>query len=128
MEGPNPEFAFYGSKNDYTRTSTLLLPLSEVSTGTVSLAILALENFDNVIKALNEMKSEEGKITRQQFWKLKKKMFRKGRDPPAAVSDGRRNLIPSDKSIEEGALEVYSGRLKGRTSKSEFFCAVRILL
>ena len=37
MESPNPKFALYGGTNECTRTNMLLLPLSEVSTGAVSL-------------------------------------------------------------------------------------------
>ena len=37
MMSPNPKFALYGGRHECARTNTLLLPLSEVSTGTVSL-------------------------------------------------------------------------------------------
>ena len=37
MESPNPIFALQGSTNECARTNTQLLPLSEVSTGAVSL-------------------------------------------------------------------------------------------
>ena len=46
---------------------------------------------------------------------MKKKMFPKVWDPPAAMSDGQGNLITSDKSIEERALKVYTERLKRNT-------------
>ena len=36
---PNPKFALYGGRNECARTDTLLLPLFEVSTGAVSLAV-----------------------------------------------------------------------------------------
>ena len=39
MESPNPKFALYCGTNECARTNTLLLPLSEVSTGAVSLVI-----------------------------------------------------------------------------------------
>ena len=39
MESPNPKFALYGATNECARTNTFLLPLSEVSTGAVSLYI-----------------------------------------------------------------------------------------
>ena len=37
MERVNLEFALYGSKNECARADTVLLPLSEVITGAVSL-------------------------------------------------------------------------------------------
>ena len=37
MESLNPELALYGSNNLCTRTNTVLPPISEVSTGAVSL-------------------------------------------------------------------------------------------
>ena len=40
MEQLNPKFAFYGSKNNCTRTDTVFSPLSEVSTGAVFSLIL----------------------------------------------------------------------------------------
>ena len=39
MESPNHKFALYGGTNECARTNTLLLLLSEVSTGAVSLVI-----------------------------------------------------------------------------------------
>ena len=37
MESPNPKFALYGRLNECARTNMLLLLLSEISTGAVSL-------------------------------------------------------------------------------------------
>ena len=37
MESLNPELALYSRKNECTRTNTVLHPISEVSTGAVSL-------------------------------------------------------------------------------------------
>ena len=39
MESVVPELALYGSKNESTKTNTVLLPISEVSTVVVSLII-----------------------------------------------------------------------------------------
>ena len=39
MESLNPELALYGSKNEFPRTNTVVFPISEVSTGAVSLVI-----------------------------------------------------------------------------------------
>ena len=38
MESPQPKIALYGGTNECDMTNTLLLPLSEISTGAVSLA------------------------------------------------------------------------------------------
>ena len=40
LESLNPELAHYGSKNECTRTNTVLCPISEVNTGAVSHAHL----------------------------------------------------------------------------------------
>ena len=40
MESSNPKFALYGWENEYARTNMLILPLSEVITGAVSLHAL----------------------------------------------------------------------------------------
>ena len=42
MESPNPKFSLYGGTNECARSNTLLIPLSEVSTGVVSLKISLL--------------------------------------------------------------------------------------
>ena len=39
MQSLSPELALYGSKNKFTRTKTVLPPISEVSTGAVSLIV-----------------------------------------------------------------------------------------
>ena len=77
------------------------------------IASLAEEKYDKVIQALNEMQPEEGKINSQKFWKLKRKMFPKGRDPSTAMMDGEGNLLMSNKLIEDRALKVYTERLEG---------------
>ena len=58
------------------------------------------------------MKPEEGKIDSQRFWKIKKKLFPKSRDPPSAMFDKANNLLTSDKAIESRALEAYQERLE----------------
>ena len=40
MESSNPKFSLYGWENEYARTNMLILPLSEVITGAVSLHAL----------------------------------------------------------------------------------------
>ena len=59
------------------------------------------------------MKVEEGKINSQKLWKMKKTMFNKNRDSPAAFLDEHGNILTSDKAIQARVLEVYKERLKG---------------
>ena len=49
----------------------------------------------------------EEKINSQKFWKLKKKIAGKHTDPPAAMLDNDSNLLTSDKTKQERAIEVY---------------------
>ena len=42
MESLYTEVALYGSKNECARTDTVLLPISEVSNGMVSLIVMAV--------------------------------------------------------------------------------------
>ena len=49
MGNPDPKFAPYGSKNECARTNTLLLLLSDVSTGVVSLASSLI--IDDLVKS-----------------------------------------------------------------------------
>ena len=37
MESLNPELALYGNTNKFTKSNTVLLPISDASTGAVSL-------------------------------------------------------------------------------------------
>ena len=43
MESLIPELALFGSKNEFTRTTTVLLLLSEVGTGAVSLVCIVVK-------------------------------------------------------------------------------------
>ena len=42
MESIYTELALYGSKNEFARTDTVFLPISEVCDGTVSLKVIFL--------------------------------------------------------------------------------------
>ena len=60
------------------------------------------------------MKAEDEKINSQKFWKIKKTMFKKNIDAPAAAfNDAHGNLLTSDKAIQDRVLEVVTERLKG---------------
>ena len=58
------------------------------------------------------MKPDGGKINSQKFWKLKKKIFKKSRDPPVAMFNKNGELLTNRKEIEDRAVEVYTERLK----------------
>ena len=45
MESPNIKFALYGGTNEFARINLLLLLLTEVSTGAVSLTLSSWEFF-----------------------------------------------------------------------------------
>ena len=84
---------------------------------------------------LDKIKSNDGRINAQKFWKLNKKMFPKSRDPPAAIFDKKGNLLTADKAIEERVLEVYYERLQPNKIKAnlttheknvENFCELRL--
>ena len=70
-----------------------------------------------VVEELSKLKPDEGKINAQKLWKLKKKLFPKCRDPPAAFIDKHGNLITTKNAIEQRALEAYSERLKSNEVK-----------
>ena len=69
-------------------------------------------NYRKVTTELNTMNPEGGKINTQKFWKLKKKICPKSRDPPAAMFSSKGDLLTNKKDIEERAVEVYTDRLK----------------
>ena len=51
------------------------------------IAKIGEERYKKVVEELDKMKPDEGKINSQKFWKLKKKLFPRSRDPPAAILD-----------------------------------------
>ena len=69
-------------------------------------------NYNKVITELKTMNPEGGKINAQKFWKLKKKICPKSKDPPAAMFSSKGELLTNKKEIEERAVEVYTDRLK----------------
>ena len=58
------------------------------------------------------MRPEGGKINSQKFWKLKKTICPKAREPPAAMMDKHGNLLTNNKAIEDRAIEVFTERLQ----------------
>ena len=81
------------------------------------IANLAEAKYKQVSEELSKMKPEEDRIDSQRFWKLKKRLFPKSRDPPSAMIDKGKNVLTSNKAIESLALEVYSERLKSNKIK-----------
>ena len=80
-----------------------------------AIAAHAEGNYKKVVTELNTMNPEGGKINTQQFWKLKKKICPKSRDPPAAMFSSKGDILTNKKDIEERAVEVYTDRLKPNT-------------
>ena len=58
------------------------------------------------------MEVEERGLNPNQLWKIKKRLCPDSRDPPCAMLDRNGNLLTTDKSIKDRALEVYSQRLE----------------
>ena len=83
----------------------------EVETVVERIEACAEHKYNIVMKELEDMKQAEEKINSQKFWKLKKKIVGKHADPPAAMLDDDSNLLTSDKTIQERAIEVYKDRL-----------------
>ena len=77
------------------------------------IANTAEDRYEKIREDLNKMKAEEGKINSQKFWKIKKTMFKKNTDAPAAFNDAHGNLLTSDKAIQDRVLKVVTERLKG---------------
>ena len=78
---------------------------------------MAENKYQMLVKELKKMNPEKGKIDSQRFWKIKKKVFPKSKDPPSAMLDKFSNLLTTQESIEARALEVYSERLQPNAIK-----------
>ena len=76
------------------------------------IAINAEKKYDKVVKEIQNMRPEGGKINSQKFWKLKKAICPKAREPPTAMTDKHGNLLTNNKAIEDRAIEVFTERLK----------------
>ena len=72
-----------------------------IETATEAIAKAAEAKYSKVMEELRKMKPDEGKIDAQKFWKLKKKIFPKSREPPLAMLDKGGNLLTSKKAIED---------------------------
>ena len=85
--------------------------IQELEKIVINIAECAESKYKHVIKELNMMSPEEGRIDAQKFWKLKKRLFPRSVDPPSAMLDKQGNLITSKVDIENRAIEVYTERL-----------------
>ena len=85
---------------------------SELENVVEEIAHNAEKKYQKVMQELNDMKPEGSKINSQKFWKMKKRMNQKTRDPPTAMLDGDGILLTSNLTIKDRALEVYTDRLK----------------
>jgi hypothetical protein len=75
-----------------------------------------VEKYKQVVKELSKTKDTDA-FNSHNFWKVKKKLCPRIRDPPSAMMDGHGNLLTSDMAIENRAVEVYSERLEGNQIK-----------
>ena len=83
-----------------------------------AIAMKEEKKYQTLMTELDKLKSNDGRINAQKFWKVNKKLFPKSRDPPAAIFDKKGNLVTADKAIEIRVLEVYSERLQANKIKA----------
>ena len=100
------EMAKLKSKTDETSKARLEEVLEK-------LADDAKKNFETVKDEINKMKPNENGMNSKKLWRLKKKLCSNSRPPPTAMLDAGGNLLTSDLTIEERALEVFENRLEG---------------
>ena len=81
------------------------------------------------------MNPDKGKIDSHRFWKMKKKLFPKSRDPPSAMLDKFNNLLTTQESLEARAIEVFSKRpnivkdhLKSLEENTNKLCEIKLKL
>ena len=78
----------------------------------------ANEKYKIIKNEVDSLKENES-LNPNKLWKLKKRLCPNSRDPPAAMLDGKGNLLTSDLAIQERALEVYADRLQGNKIDQE---------
>ena len=77
------------------------------------IARLSQEKFNKMKEEINGNKRDSTALNPMKMWKLKKTLFPRAREPPAAVLDSKGNLLTNNELIEERAIEVYKERLEG---------------
>ena len=80
------------------------------------IAAIEENNYEKVTLELAKIKDGE-KLDQQKFWKLRKQICPRSIDPPSVMLDSRGNILTSNKSIEDRAIEVYTKRLEGNPMK-----------
>ena len=83
------------------------------------LAEKANKNYEDVIKAVKKIDSEQGGLCAANLWKLKKKLSPKSQDPPMAMIDEEGNLQTEATKVNEIGLQTIKKRLKNRPMKEE---------
>ena len=74
------------------------------------------QRYNDVIEELAKTK-DQPKLDSQRFWKVKKKLCPRTKDPPSVMLDSHDNLLTTDKAIEDRAIEVYKERLNNNDIK-----------
>ena len=90
---------------------------SKIELGKVEAKLAEKCDKENYIKIKNELvgiESDEGGYNAGKFWKLKKKLCPKNRDPPTAMLDKQGNLVTGAKGIEKLTVEHYIKVLENR--------------
>ena len=77
------------------------------------------KNMQILNEEISNIDSEDGGINTQRFWKLKKKLCPKIREPPSAKLDSNGKLITSKDEINKLYVETYKSRLQPRKIKKE---------
>ena len=80
------------------------------------IAIIQDEEYKKVSSELAKTKDGE-KLDSQKFWKLRKRLCPKSKDPPSVMLDSKGNILTTNRAIEERAIEVYAKRLEGNIMK-----------
>ena len=82
-------------------------------------ALLADDYFKKIDEATQGTTCEEGGMTNNKLWELKKKLFPQNRDPPTAMKDVKGNLVTDENKLKEMAIDAFEKRLENRPIKEE---------
>ena len=74
----------------------------------------ALENYTKITEETKDIECDEGGFNSGKFWKLKKKLLLRPRDPPTAMLDEAGNLITSAVGVAKLSVEHYKRVLQNR--------------
>ena len=68
---------------------------------------------------IQELKDSNGEFSNGKMWQLKKKLFKRGRDPPSAKRDENGQLITSYNELLSLYLRTFQQRLRHRDINPE---------